>query len=528
MTANNHARFALHSRRWLKAIALAAAVWPALVLADHGFDPNYHPEYVIDAFSSEGGNAARQGGKLIRLPDGDVVVAGRVRLGGDALPYWNIGLVRYNREGLRTVWPGGHGGGSHFWADGQYVVYPNLANGGFGDAKIESVNDIAYVDGRIFVLATRTFSESPFDRDVVVYAFDEEGAFRQSLIAIGSAIDEVGRAIDVKATGLIAQPYAITVLAERNFQRMVVAKLDENQAGDLQADAGFNGGVPLQVSVTSSCTGTPDCNVIPADVVRPNRLFQGDGMPIYIAGSVQRVGGDWDYLAVKLEADGTTDTGFGLGGVRYVPFNQPGSGTGDYATTLHVESTFGPFAADTLWLAGNVQRSCKSGIGVVKLEDDGDDDPFFGIDGRAVYGGSEEVGTICDQEPTHFASDITLQGREIAIAGDTAILDQGGQTLVDGSLLRIDAETGGQRGLAALPITFDLGGRAGASRLRGIVNDGGGRYTVSGTGDIMLLYPTLFISARTWPSDTIFSDEFDHPREQMAALTAHRYRMASE
>jgi hypothetical protein len=494
-------------------VLLGMTTWPARALADHGFDPNFYPEYVIDAFSSEGGNAARQGGKLIRLPTGEVVVAGRVRMSNDAPPYWNIGLVRYGRNGARKVWPGSPGG-AYFWAEGQYVVYPNLANGGAGDDRIESIDDIGYADGKIYVLATRVFSQAPFDRDVVVYAFDESGTFRQSFIAIGSAIDEVGRSLDVKATGQIATPVAITILAERNFQRMVVAKVHENQAGDLQADAGFNAGVPLQVSVTLSCAGSPQCNVIPTDLARPQRLFAGDGMPIYVVGAVQRMGGDWDYLAVKLEDDGTLASDFGVGGFRYVPFNQPGSGGGDYAMAVHVESSFGPFSADTLWLAGNVQQSCQTGIGVAKLAGDGDDDPSFGTSGRAVYGGSVETGSICVQDPAHFASDITLQGDEIAIAGDTAVLDQGGQTLVDGSLLRIHADTGSQRGLAGLPMTFGGGGRAGASRLRGIVGDGGSRYTVSGVGDVMLLYPSLFISARTRHSDTVFADEFDQFVEQ--------------
>ena len=496
---------------------LVSIVWSTCALADHGFDPNFHPEYAIDAFSSVGGNAARQGGKLVRLPGGEVVIAGRVRMSNDSPPYWNIGLLRLGRSGERKVWPGSPDG-VHFWADGEYVVYPNLANAGVGDGRIESVNDIGHADGRIYVLATRVFSEAPFDRDVVVYAFDESGTFRQSFIAIGSAIDEVGRSLDVKETGLIAAPVAITILAERNFQKMVVAKVHENQAGDLQADAGFNAGAPLQVDISTSCAGSPQCNVIPNDLVRPQRLFGGDGMPIYVAGAVQRSGGDWDYLAVKLNADGTLAGDFGVGGLRYVPFNQPGSGQGDYAMTLHVESSFGPFGTDTLWLAGNVQQSCQTGIGVAKLRGDGVDDPFFGTNGRAVYGGSIETGSVCAQDPAHFASDITLQGGEIAIAGDTATLDQGGQTLVDGSLLRIHADTGSQRGLASLPMTFGLGDRAGASRLRGIVGDGGGRYTVSGEGDVMLLYPTLFIAARTWHSDTLFANEFDQIVPQSLTL----------
>ncbi len=490
------------------ALLIFAMAWLSPAHAEYGFDPGYNENYVIDTFGSINGNAFREGRKLVTLPNGDIVVAGRMRLNNDTIqPYSNIGLVRYDRNGGRVTWPSTSG--PYFWTSSQYVVYPNLPNGGSGDVTIEFVNDIAYADGKIYVLATRRFAGGS-DRDVALFAFNEDGTFRQTLTVIGSAASEVGRAIDVNATNLLAKPVTVTILAERDPRRMVVAKAAEDSNGILSLDASFNGGAPLEVTVTAGCPGFAQCNLIPVDLARGSRS-SGDDMPIYVTGAIQRsaIVTDWDFFAMQIDSSGVVDTSFGLGGLRVVAFDQPGSANGDYPSALWVEnrSQFG--SDDHLIIAGNINRSCKTGIGIARLKGNGDDEPGFGIDGRAAYGGSTEIGTICEQEPAHFANDITLQGNEIAVAGETQYPDQGGTILTDGALLRVDAISGEQRGLVALPQILQ-GNRAGTSRLFGISNAGGNRYSVSGEGNsIPYGLPTLYISARVWPSDTIFVDGFE-------------------
>lgn len=494
------------------AVATLLALSPlvaTMARADYSFDSRFASNYVIDAFSSQGGVAVRQGIGMVKLPNGDIVVAGRARLANDTTlgTYFNIGLVKYSRDGVRKPWADMvH---PYLWANNEYIVYPNLANGGSGDARITSVEDIRYANGRYYVLATRTFTPSPLDRDAAVYVFNADGNFRGSVVAIGSGIDEIGKALDVTETGLIANPIAITVLAERAPRRAVVAKIRERSDGVLELDPNFNAGAPLQLNVATSCA-TPQCDVIPADIVRPQRLVTGDSAPIYIAASVRRSGDDWDFMTTRLNADGSTDTSYGFGGLRYIPFNRPGSVNGDYATTLWVDTQNSfPGSVDTLWVAGNVSQSCRTGIGIVKLDGNGNDAAGFGTDGRAVYGGSTETGTICTQESAHFANAIVGQGNEIAVGGSVDSIAPDFSLLTDGLLLRVDAGSGSQRGLAGLPVANEIG-RYGSSRIRSIVSAGVGKYSVAGDGDAPAFdYNSLYIAARLQPADTLFSDGFE-------------------
>ncbi|MBX3693030.1 delta-60 repeat domain-containing protein [Dokdonella sp.] len=475
--------------------------------ADHGLDPTYFPSlgYFVDIFATVSGQSARYGGKHAVLPNGDIVVAGIVRLENDTIaPYWNIGLVRYSPQGYPRLWTGS--GGPYFHNFNQYVLYPNLTNGGTGDALIESVEDIAYAEGKIYVLVTRVFGG--VERDAAVVVFNEDGTFQQNLSVIASTANEYARALEVTVTGITAKPVTLTVLAERYapLARMVVTKLNLGSNGLLSADANFNGGAPLVVPF--NCTGG-GCGFYAGDIARPKRFFQGDGMPIYVVGSAQYNGPDWDFAVVRINANGTIDTSFGAGGTNYFDFSEPGSDSGDFAYRLDIDSGIPGLTADTLFIAGNVRRSCKDGIGIVAVTSENQIPAGFGVGGRVVHGGSSETGTICAQEASLYLGDLARQGNELAVAGTTASLDQGGTLRVDGALLRVDATNGSQRGLARLPIEYQ-GERFGDARLRGISHAGQGRYLVSGdlTNTIANLGP-VFLSAAVAPSDRIFADGFD-------------------
>jgi hypothetical protein len=485
----------------------------AIARAEHGFDPGYNggDGFLIDTIATIDGQSARYGGKHAVLPNGDIVMAGVVRLSNDTIaPFWNIGLVRYDHQGRVRPWSGIDG--PYFWHFKEYVVYPNLANGGTGDAKIESVEDIAYADGRIFVLVTRAFSLSPADRDAAIVVFDEEGTFQQNISVILTNVDEYARGLDVKETGLAAKPVAVTILAERYAPgpRMVIAKYNLGSNGLLAVDSGFNGGVPLVAPITTACVGSDLCNVYAGDIERPERVFGGDGMPIYVIGSVQRNGADWDYAAVKITANGTLDTSFGFGGVRYIAFDQAGSDRGDFGYRLDIDPGLPGLTLDTLFIGGNVHRSCKDGIGVVALDGDGDDLAGFGTSGRIVHGGSSETGTICEQDASLYVGDLVLNGNELAMAGTIASLDQGGVLRVDGALLRVDASSGSLRGLARLPAEFPGFARLGDGRLRGISHAGMGRYLLTGDlTNVPFSVGTAYFSAAAFPSDRIFASGFD-------------------
>jgi len=501
------------TRPWLAALLTCLALGvSANACAEYGFDPDWNGDdmFYIDTLATIDGQSSRYGGKHAVLPNGDIVMAGVVRLADDTIaPFWNIGLVRYSPEGFVRPWTASSS--PYFWHFQEYVIYPNLPNGGTGDTKIESVEDIAYAEGKIYVLVTRQFSTSPADRDAALVVFNEDGSFQQNLSVILSNVNEYARGIDVAVTNLAAKPVTVTILAERYAPgpRLVVAKYNLGSNGLLAVDSGFNGGVPLLVPVTTACVGSDFCNMYAGDIERPERVFPSDGMPIYVVGSVQRNGADWDYAAVKINPNGTVDTNFGFGGVRYVAFDQAGSDRGDFGYRLDIDSGLPGLTLDTLYISGNVHRSCKDGIGVVALDGDGDDLAGFGTSGRIVHGGSSETGTICDQDASLYVGDLVKNGNELAMAATIASLDQGGTQLVDGALLRVDATTGNARGLARLPAASDSL-RLGDARPRGISHAGMGRYLV--TGDITNVpfgVGTAYISAAVIPSDRIFADGFD-------------------
>jgi hypothetical protein len=480
----------------------------ATAQADYGFDFAYAPRgYAYDPFGTLGGSSAALGGRHVQLPSGEIVVSGRARLATDPVaPYWNIGLVRYRRFSGRVGWEGPPG--PYFWQDRDYVVYPNLQNGGTGYTRIESIDDIAWAEGKFYVLVTRLFSMAPVDRDVAVVVFNEDGTLHQNLDVVAANVDEYGIALDVKVTQLLAKPVAVTVLAQRNAPgpRMVVAKYNLGSNGFLAADGGFNGGVPLQLPITSNCEGSGACNVVAGDLARPQRL-NGDAMPIYAVGSVQRAGTDWDYMVARIGANGVLDTAFGVGGVRYIPFDEPASDRGDFAWATHIESsTFG--SEDRIYVAGNVNRSCKGGIGVVALGANGLDLGGFGANGRVVYGGSTETGAVCNQDTTHYATQLVQQGSELALAGVAVGMDPAGASFSDGLLLRIDAGNGSLRNLSTLPaLDPDSGARVGRVGLWGISAYGNGQYMVS--GEISSPDVSAYVTARLQPADRIYADAFD-------------------
>lgn len=493
------------------AVLAVTALSDADAQSDYGFDDTYSSiGYLYDTFGTLHGTSASLGFRHAQLRDGQIVVSGRVRLDADPVaPFWNIGLVRYRRFLGALPWEGAPG--SYFWRDRDYVVYPNAQNGGTGINRIESVDDIAYAAGKIYVLVTRLFSTVPEDRDVSIVVFNEDGTFHQAIDVIAASVNEYGRAIDVKVTDLIAKPVAVTVLAERLApgSRMVVAKFDVGSNGFLAADQGFNGGAPLQLPITTSCQASGSCNTTAGDLVRPTRLVGGDAMPMYVVGAVQRAGTDWDFLAAKVLANGTLDSAFGVGGVRYIPFDEAGSDRGDFAWSVTVDSGL-VGVNDVVYIGGNVPRSCRSGVGFVALTSSGLDLAGFGNSGRIVHGGSTETGAVCAQDSAHYATQIVRQGNELALAGVAEGVDPGGNGVTDGLLVRVDAGSGTLRSLSSLPaLDPTTGARLGRTRLWGITPYGGSQYMVSGEITAFSGGLTGFASARLQPADRIFYDGVD-------------------
>lgn len=487
---------------------------PALAqVIPYEFDPAFNGNYAIDAFTTgEKTGAQRYGGKLARLPDGDVVVAGIARLDNDPIaPNWNLGLVRYNPGGSRVAWSGS---GLNFHAGNQYVVYPNLPNGGSGYTTIRKVSDIAYAGGRIYVLVRTLFNPSPQDHDVQLLIFAEDGSYVNSINVFNSSEDEDSVALSVLETGAVANPVAIAVLGRRSGIRSAIAKYLVNSSNVIQLDSSFGGGDGRVEFVlpTAECTYA-DCEFLATDIAFPLGGGGGSSRPIYLSGWARRdspSASDTDMVAVKFTPAGLLDINFDFNGVRQYAFDDPGSSLADYAAALiATRSPLGNF--DTVWLVGPVARTCSQGAGVIRLDGaSGAPDSTFGSVGRALFGGSgQPAGPDCTARDYLDPADLVIQDNEIAIAASLFQLDQNGARMAErGGLLRLSASTGQRYSLDELGLF--AGDKYFPSVLRGIgTGEGGGRYYVSGHGQTSL-YNSLYLVGRVKPiAEAIFRDGFE-------------------
>lgn len=471
------------------------------------FDPAFNGNYAIDAFTTgETAGAERYGNRIARLPDGDVVVAGLVRLDNDpiAAPNWNVGLVRYSPSGTRQVWSGS---GPYFHAGHQYVVYPNLAGGGTGITTIRKLIDFAYARGFFYLLVRTNFSTTPIDNDVQLLIFREDGSYVNAINFLSSTVDEDGIALSVIETGQVANPVAIAVLGVVSGVRSAIAKYLVNSSNVIQLDTSFGGGdgrvefvLPLD-----ECT-YPDCDYASTDIAFPVGGGGGSNRPLYVSGSVRRdspTSTDLDMVAVKFTASGTLDTAFDFNGIRQYAFDLQDSSKADFATDLIVQrSPVGNF--DTVWMAGPVARRCGQGIGVIKFDGaSGAPVSAFGSVGRAVFGDDvSQPGGPCDPELFFDPAGIATQDGEIAIAATGFLLDENGARVVErGALLRLSATSGQRYSLDSFPL-FD-GDKYYTNTVGGITTgEGGGRYYVSGAGRTSD-YNSLFVLARLKPQDDL-------------------------
>lgn len=475
--------------------------------ANYEFDPAFNGNYAIDAFTTgETTGAERYGSKIVRLPDGDVVIAGLVRLDNDpvAAPNWNVGLVRYSPSGTRQVWSGS---GPYFHAGNQYVVYPNLAGGATGNGTIRKLIDFAYARGFFYLLVRTRFSSTPIDNDVQMLVFRDDGSYVNSINFLNGSADEDGIALSVIETGQVANPVAIAVLGLVSGIRGAIAKYLVNASNVIQLDASFGGGdgrvefvLPLD-----ECT-YPDCDFYPTDLAFPVGGGGGSNRPIYVSGSVRRdspTSTDFDMVALKFTAAGVLDTAFDFNGIRQYAFDLQDSTKADFASDLiALRSPIGNF--DTVWMTGPVARRCSQGIGVVRFDGaSGTPESSFGSVGRAVFGDDvSQPGGPCDPELLLDPAGIVAQDGEIAVAATGFLLDENGARVLDtGGLLRLSAATGQRYSLDFFRL-FD-GDEYYTNIIGGITTgEGGGRYYVAGAGRTNS-YNSLFLVGRLKPVDDL-------------------------
>ena len=465
--------------------AVAAAPLPYAV------DPTFNGgRYYVDAFASSA-NLDYVGKKIVKLDNGDVVVAGIVPdlRGGNV---GSLGLVRYNAAGQRVAWS--HPGDVGF--DGnQYVVFNTngLVPHGYDDVKA-----IKMFDDRLFVLVETedsglnntfpiSYSFRGYAADVIVFGLD--GAYLGQT-EVGFADASSGDARTFFAGGIAVYNNNITVLHSPNSLVFGGYRVDNGISKPVfhrfvvNDDSTFTEQTAL-VSVDPSGGCASGCEV--NDLALGNRPTLTSPPRIYLGGSHLYSNKNWDFAAMRVSTNGVPDHTFGISGLAVQPFNLAGGSLEDHGRQVVVV----PGTADQIYVGGDVSVNCGDGVGIVKFTSTGGQDTTFGPGslGRLTFGGNYSSSSICviprtDNRFHAFAVD----GAAIALVGErdsgSIFIGSGSQTSADSTFAQFDTGGASVPDFFKVPFT-DVAGqsRTRDSGLWGVVPTGNGSFTASGLVD---------------------------------------------
>lgn len=367
-------------------------------------------KFYVDAF---GGGLAQiqRGQRILRLPDGDVVVAAVVPRPDGAAD--TVGLVRYGLDGVPANWVEP----SHPYSAGKsYVIYERKDK----PYEVRYVRDMKFWDGKLYLLVSADreplvppAAPEPFEvvEEVYVLVFDASGKFlKENRIRAASADPLAPRmfaagGIALYVPDLTATPtdlhlvyaggaYGVDTRAE--FARYAV-----------DADGGLVEIVsPRAINPGKRCDNFQACEF--RAVTLGGRPSPCQPPRIYLGGLHRPVGATSDFLAVRVNADGIPAPDFGTGGGVTVGF--PSTGVGDdVGRLLAATSIEGKENRDTLYQSGEISGSCALGAGLVKFRANGSVDPSFGVGGQVRWYAPDAVAPVGGACPPH-GNGIRLRG----------------------------------------------------------------------------------------------------------------------
>ncbi len=443
-------------------LACLAQSMPAARIDTDPFAPDlaFNGGAVIeDRFAATSTSTSMRASKMVRLSNGDVVVAGLVHeaySSAGGLPK-NVGLVRYGSGGSRVAWPNPTVAYSHFF--NMYVEYPNSAT-----AKFRQVRDVAAIAGYIFVLADYEYNLGPGvdDLDVQVLVFGEDGSFVGNYGAFTTGQYEEGAGLVPyqipNCNGIISCPMLVAVANYRdatdvlaNYKITAKRFAMGNSGppsfipnGTLIVDTTFgpyangaNDYVP-----TANCVDLDGCSLRATSVaaVRTNSASP----TLYVTGQVDGTPGLEDTAVLGIDGGtGALLSDFGTGGfealdlVTYAAFDYQRPWDNGVAI---LATTFVGRSSDEVYVVSSVSMGCTSGVGIAKLRGvAGVLDGAFGSDGVAYYGGYDVGGCSPGDYPSTSPAAAAIQGERLAIAGlrqypyefDVAIVRASDGTVMD-------------------------------------------------------------------------------------------------
>lgn len=507
------------------------APWSVLSSAPYVPDTSFNQGlYLAEPYPGPQNNS-QLGRKILRLSNGDVIVAGigSKHDGAPGDPPVNLILTRYSTAGEHLSWTNPGVNGYHF---NMYVVFPNTADP-TAVRSVKDVLDIKLFGNRIFVLVDHAFSNTS-DIDSVIHVFGTDGSYLGSSNVLASGLAEYSGGMYVYGSGTFPETVGIAVVAStfNGVWRPTFV------SGTVNANNSITFAAPIFPNPGNYCPTNRGC--ILRSVAGGGRGALGFPNRLYLAGTRQASipdNNDWDFLVMAVNFNGTSISSFGGAGVTTVPFYEGGAGYND-ANSIQVETSgiLGNIQ-DALYVSGFVERECKDGFGIAKLKDDGTLDTGFGKPnggtrtGKLVLGGAipSPMGSCSDFLPfstsASYANASALANGKLAIAGFTdkfnfpfCIVGQPcHEDDFDGMIAVVDTVHGDVDSFRTYPYTDAVNGpRTRHSGFWGISESGGGTFTA--TGDVRYFqtapgqpsgaqkFGTLRVSR-----DTIFANGFESP-----------------
>lgn len=496
----------------------------------HAFDAEFHHgATLLDRFHSPF-TQHREGERILRLSDGDLLVAGRVKLAGHGSNGNSIGLSRYAPDGSPRQWNEPE---PLFQAGDRYLVWPTTPGAGDNVNIARQIEDLRQLGDRILVLYSTRYprvpppSPYPNDSRLDLRVFDLDGrllpssqiADDQHAWGLGAAM--LAYSYQSVPHGQIAKVIVAYTHGQANSSdtRIRLRRYQfDGPGGPPLPDFSFNNGsYSRDYNLATACAGYASA-WHGAGVVLAASGTRGPNPRLYLGNTIWNPASGSRDVAVLAVNGGTSAPVAEFGnacssGFRVAGFDNGGS---LHDEVVDIVSTDPLGLADpVIHVLARVDRDCEPGVGVLRLNHNGFPSPSFGSAGRVVFGGTGAIGPSCPLpflRTADIPTAITRSGDRLAIAGHSDSELFGGEQRRDPLFAIVDANTAAVREFRLLPARKQADGvRVGDAEYRDILVDNQGRLAMVGRAFDGTILPTgyqRFATARL-RSDRIFGQGFD-------------------
>ncbi|WP_306524329.1 hypothetical protein [Dokdonella sp.] len=442
-------------------------------------------------------STAKDGQRVIRLANGDVIVAALVpKLGQAVSPTtFNIGLARYTPSGDRVPWTAAPS--TRTDADKNWLVYPNAAEG-----KYTSITSMQEHNGYLWITAGYSFYSD--DLDAVLLKVRLDGGW----VAATSVLDGLGpeEAIDLAfSTSRNELVVVSNRVGDDGYSSVVLKRYlagQGDQAPSLDNSFGSYGANVLNMNICGS-GGNQRCSTAPKRMAS-GPIVNGGVPMLFIAGQYQYATSEGHLFVFNLDWDGNFITSWGINGTSHTVFDSLGTRSnvllditlkpicGGTTPAMCTYETYLIAAAKSSW------SSCGYGVAVAKLKTNGYAETAFGNNGWA--GGPGDGSLSCGNlsEKSEAPARAVLDGNRLIIAGWSWWKTPLGDGNYSALLRVLDATSGAER----FSSTYDTAGHT-HTYFRDIISAGPGQVYAHGT-----ITDWTWVTTSRFILDRIFGDGF--------------------